>query len=272
MSVMNRIDYLAIGHVSQDRSSEGPRLGGTVTFSALTAHALGADVAIVTSGPLEDSLVAPLASLPLQIVPAPNFTTFENVMTPAGRVQTLFSRAAILRADSVPAEWRSSRLVHLAPVANEIEQTLIDSFPDSFVGVTPQGWMRRWNEAGRVSFQPWPNAGRTLARADAVVLSIEDVSGDESLIQEFAASTRLIVVTRGWQGCTVYDQGQPTTITALAVAEVDSTGAGDIFAAAFFLHVHRGADPLDAAQFASLLASESVTRPGLEAVPPIARS
>jgi sugar/nucleoside kinase (ribokinase family) len=266
---MIEVDYLAIGHVSQDRSPTGPRLGGTVTFSSLTARALGARVAIVTSGPPEDSLFAPLRELPLHAIPAPHFTTFENTTTPAGRVQTLFSHAAILHPDSIPPAWHSAHIVHLAPVADEVDPALADFFPNSFLGITPQGWMRRWDESGRVSFQRWQSADRILSRADAVVLSIEDVRGDESLIQQFTALARLMVVTRGPRGCTVYRNGRTINVAAPAVVEVDSTGAGDIFAAAFFLRVHAGADPVDAAQFAARLASDSVARPGLEAIPPV---
>ena len=43
------IDYLIIGHVTQDVTPEGLRLGGTAAFSALTAHALGLRVGIVTA-------------------------------------------------------------------------------------------------------------------------------------------------------------------------------------------------------------------------------
>ena len=35
------IDYLMIGHITRDETPEGPRLGGTSTFSSLMAKALG---------------------------------------------------------------------------------------------------------------------------------------------------------------------------------------------------------------------------------------
>ena len=119
------------------------------------------------------------------------------------------------------------------------------------------------------TFQPWHSADLILSRADAVVLSIEDAREDESLIEGLAAVARLMVVTRGPRGCTVYRNGRAADVAAPAVSEVDSTGAGDIFAAAFFLRIHAGADPVDAAKFAAHLASNSVTRPGLEAIPPV---
>jgi sugar/nucleoside kinase (ribokinase family) len=51
------------------------------------------------------------------------------------------------------------------------------------------------------------------------------------------------------------------------VQEVDATGAGDIFAAAFFVRLYTTHDPWEAARFATLLASYTVTRVGLDGIP-----
>jgi sugar/nucleoside kinase (ribokinase family) len=51
------------------------------------------------------------------------------------------------------------------------------------------------------------------------------------------------------------------------MTEVDPTGAGDIFAAAFFTRLHATRDPWEAGRFATHLAAFSVTRRGLEGIP-----
>lgn len=262
------IDYLLIGHVCQDITAEGPRPGGTVTFGALTARALGRRPAIITSLPdRSESLLEPLAGIPLIRISAENPTTFVNAYTSAGRVQTLEGRAAPLGLMDVPSGWRGSPIVHLAPVADEVDPRLAAYFPDALIGVTPQGWMRQWDSAGRVSFRLWPDADAVLARADAVVMSIEDVQGDESLVESYASRAALLVVTRARAGCAVYLKGQAHHIPAPAVEERDLTGAGDIFAAAFFVQLHTTGDPLGSARFATALASDSVTRIGLAGIP-----
>ena len=43
------VDYLVIGHVTEDLTPTGPRLGGTAAFAALTARAFGLRTGIVTS-------------------------------------------------------------------------------------------------------------------------------------------------------------------------------------------------------------------------------
>ena len=265
---MGEIDYLLIGHVCKDLTPEGPRLGGTVSFSALTARALGQRVGILTSAP-DDMipLLHPLDGLPLIRVPASRPTTFKNIYTPDGRVQMLLGRATPLRFSHVPPEWRSAGIVHLAPVADEVDPALAGQFPASMVGVTPQGWMRRWDVEGRVSFRPWRDAEQVLRLAMAVVLSIEDVGGDEGLLRWYARQARVMVVTRGAEGCTLYLRGDPHTVSAPRVVERDPTGAGDIFAAAFFVRLRATGDPLVAARFATRLASYSVTREGPDSIP-----
>ncbi|HET6789000.1 MAG TPA: carbohydrate kinase family protein, partial [Aquabacterium sp.] len=51
------------------------------------------------------------------------------------------------------------------------------------------------------------------------------------------------------------------------VKEVDATGAGDIYAAAFFVRLYTTRDPWEAARFATQFAAYSVSRPGLEGIP-----
>ncbi len=53
----------------------------------------------------------------------------------------------------------------------------------------------------------------------------------------------------------------------LKQVELDSTGAGDIFAAAFFTRLYLTRDPWESARFANQIAAASVTRRGLEGIP-----
>ena len=268
MQFSQEIDYLIVGHVCQDLTPEGPRLGGTATFGALMAQMLGLRVGILTStSPKINALLSPLRSIPLVCVPSEQPTTFKNTYTPDGRVQMLLMRAQDLRWQDLPLEWRNPAIVHLAPVANEVDPALAGRFNGALVGVTPQGWMRSWDEYGQVSFQPWVNAHQVLDHTWGVVFSIEDVEGDEDFVQYLASQADVLVVTRGPEGCTLYIQGHPTHIPAPQIPERDTTGAGDVFAVAFFARLKATNDPLASARFATALASDSVTRIGLESIP-----
>ena len=266
LNAIEPIDYLAIGHITLDLTPEGPRLGGTAAYAALTARAFGLRAGIVTSFCPSLALTA-LQDIPIVLLPAAETTTFENKLTPDGRVQVLHSRAEGIDPFCIPETWRSTPLVHLAPVAQEVDISLARLFPESFIGMTPQGWFRRWDSDGHVSFAEWPEASYALEQASAAVLSTEDVGGDERIIDEMLSSVRLMAVTEGAAGARVYWQGEMRSFLPPQVEEIDPTGAGDVFAAAFFINFHLTHDPWEAAQLATALASASVTRRGLAGVP-----
>jgi sugar/nucleoside kinase (ribokinase family) len=168
----------------------------------------------------------------------------------------------------IPEPWRQAAIVHLAPVAQEVEPNLVRYFPTSLIGLTPQGWLRSWDENGYVHVSEWPESTFTLQSAGAAVISKGDVNGDESRIEEMAISSRILAVTEGADGIRLYWNGDVRRFRPPAIHEViDTTGAGDIFAAAFFVRLYTTRDPWEAARFATQLASISVTRSGLESIP-----
>jgi sugar/nucleoside kinase (ribokinase family) len=167
----------------------------------------------------------------------------------------------------IPDPWRSAPIVHLGPVAQEVEPSLVRNFPTALIGVTPQGWLRTWNNEGHVHPSEWPEATFVLQRAGAAIISVEDVAYDEGRIEEMASSCRIFVVTEADQGSRLYWNGDVRRFRPPKVQEVDATGAGDIYAAAFFSRLYMTRDPWEAARFATQLAAYSVTRPGLDGIP-----
>jgi sugar/nucleoside kinase (ribokinase family) len=260
------VDYLVIGHVAHDLTPSGPRLGGTAAYSTLTARALGLRVGVVTASGPETSLDA-LSDILVVSAPSPQSTTFENIYSENGRRQILHHRAVTLSLDNVPEVWQRTPIIHLGPVAQEVEAVLPGSFSPSLLGLTPQGWMRAWDETGRVRRADWESAEQALGQAGAVVVSIEDVGGDEERIEFMAAHTRVLAVTEAAAGARLYWHGDQRRFRAPETYEVDATGAGDIFAAAFFVRLLTTQDPWEAARFATQLSARSVTRKGLEGIP-----
>lgn len=259
------VDYLVIGHVAHDLTAEGPRLGGTAAYSALTARALGLRVGIVTASGPETSL-APLGDIPVISLESPSSTTFENIYTESGRRQYLRAQATRIDFNHIPDVWRGAPIIHLGPIANEMDAVLPHGFSPALLGLTPQGWMRQWDTECRVSRGEWQNADHALQHAHAVVISREDVNGDEELIEQMAHQTRVLAVTESSAGAVLYWNADRRRFRAPEVREVDATGAGDVFAAAFFFRLLNTRDPWEATRFATLLASCSVTRVGLEGI------
>ncbi len=260
------VDYLIVGHVAADITPTGAQLGGTVSYSGLTARALGLRVGIVTSFGADAPLGA-LDGIPMVNVPAEHSTTFENIKTPSGRKQILHHQAAPLLLEHIPQVWRSAPIIHLAPLAGELDSSLAENLSGSLLGITPQGWMRAWNEKGEVSASDWENSDQSLRHAGAVVLSIEDINRNLELVEEMAHKTRLLCLTEGSAGAVLHWNGDRRRFRPPVMDEVDGTGAGDIFAAAFFVRLYHTRDPWEAARFATQLAARSVARVGLNGIP-----
>ena len=228
---------------------------------------MGLRVAVVTSASADFAMGAALPGIQVTRLPSAETTTFENRYLDGHRVQTLHAVAENLDIAAVPMEWRRPSIVHLAPLACEVDPRLVGAFPGAFIGVTPQGWMRQWDDQGHVSWKPWNEAHAILSRVDAMVMSEEDVNGDWKLIRDWANYAPVMVVTQGARGATLFIGGEPHHVPTLPMREVDPTGAGDIFATVFFWQFQQTGDPHEAARMATCLAAHSVTRRGLDSVP-----
>ena len=261
-------DYLILGHFTRDVLPDGTTApGGTSLYAALTAQRLGQRVAVV-SAPAELPPDWP-PSIAVAFHTSPTPPTFENQYTPQGRRQILHAASQPIVFADVPVEWRSAPIVHLGPVLGETPEELAGAFPGALLGVTPQGWMRAWGPAlpGPVSYRPWHPSESLLRRIDALVLSIEDVKGDEALVRAYARHCRLVALTRGALGATLFVEGQPHPVAAFPATELDPTGAGDVFAAALLVWLRETGEPLEAARFAACVAAGSVEGEGASRVP-----
>ncbi len=264
---MKAPDYLVVGHVTRDLVADGFRIGGTATFAAMAARALGYRVGVLTSAGDDLPLAPVFRGIELRVVPAVGSTTFENIYHDGHRTQFVRSTAARLTAAHIPPEWRGARIVHLGPLVQEVDPDMVDAFPpDALIGVTPQGWLRAWDGTGRVGFQVWKAAQRILTRADAMVLSLEDVGNDQAQLDGYLSLARLAAVTQSWQGATLHCRGRSVSFPAYNVPEVDPTGAGDVFATAFFIGLAETGDPEEAARFANAAASFAVQGVGYSTV------
>ena len=103
-----------------------------------------------------------LDGIPIVNVPAEHSTTFENIKTENGRRQILHHQAAPILLDHIPQVWRSAPIIHLAPIARELDSSLAEKLSGSLLGITPQGWMRTWDENGQVSASAWENSDQAL--------------------------------------------------------------------------------------------------------------
>jgi sugar/nucleoside kinase (ribokinase family) len=256
-------EFLAIGHAVRDIGAGGLTAGGTVTYGALTALKLGLRPSIVTSaGP---DFVLSASGIQVHTVPSDETTTFRNDYAFGERVQHLESVAAPISPWDIPPEWRPAPMVLLGPLTGEVDHELARYFPNSLVVASLQGWLRRWDANGLVAVKAWEGL-EVLPYVDAAVVSEKDFE-DGRLLDTWAEIAAVLILTMGDKGARLHTQGRWHDIPPCPAREVDPTGAGDVFAAAYVVRYSETGDPLESALFAGAAASLSVEAPWVSGIP-----
>lgn len=263
------MDFLTIGNITKDITPDGYTVGGTVTYASVAALRLGLKPGVITRiGP---DLVLPEIYQQIELVslPSAQTLTFENIYTEDGRVQVIHAIGDAIGIQDIPKELHQNNppIVLLGPLARELDPKVAGLFPDALLGVVPQGWIRHWDAAGHVSHTPLDCNDEVLRFADVLVVSTEDVGHDLRLAQCYAETVKVMVLTRGLHGCDVYYDGHITHVRPRRALEVDPTGAGDTFTAAFLIRYAESRNPIEAARFANVTASFSVEGPSYTATP-----
>lgn len=101
-----------------------------------------------------------------------------------------------------------------------------------------------------------------FANEDEITSLYETASFDEA-VRRVGVDTQLAVVTRSEKGSTVVAGGERISVDAFPVAEVvDTTGAGDLYAAGFLYGHTQGFDHETSARLASIAAAEIISHIG----------
>jgi sugar/nucleoside kinase (ribokinase family) len=265
--------FLSIGHVARDEFPDGAhRLGGTALYAAATAARLGVPTALVTRvGPHEKAELARACvglGIDLRALDALVTTTFVFRWDEAGkRILRLKARARGIALRDVPDDLRSADALVFGSIARELAEDLLLGETARVSVLAAQGLLRTWDADGTVRPTTWDHAERDIRAVTAVVLSEEDVAGDTALVERWSAAAP-VVLTLAERGCRVYEGGHPgAALPAYPPARmVDTTGAGDIFAAGLAIALGDGRSLPDACRFANAVASFGLEGPGISAL------
>lgn len=133
---------------------------------------------------------------------------------------------------------------------------------------------------GRVSFDPnlrpellglemvQEVSAPILAVADVILPSgaearmLTGAASDEEAARSLAAGGRVVALKQGERGSTVFTQEEEFHVPGFPVDEVDPTGAGDCYGAAFLVGLLRGWELRDVARFANATGALAVTKQG----------
>jgi sugar/nucleoside kinase (ribokinase family) len=283
---------VVVGAAARDLVEDDPRgwrLGGGVSYSALTTARLGLRTGAVVGvdGAAAESDEIELlreAGVDVRLVPLDHGPIFVNIERPGGRLQLCESRSDPVPVTSVPVGWGTAPGWILAPVAAELPPAWADLPPAaSFVAVGWQGLLREL-VPGEPTHHLEPGPDPIVRRADLVGLSRDDVERDTELADLYALLSRgaSLAVTHGDQGGLIVHGAHGAEADELELRHypairshhpVDATGAGDVFLAALAAarieprlvggRIGQGFDLLLAAAAASLV----LEGPGLHGVP-----
>lgn len=262
--------FVVIGHITRDVAPEGYTLGGTASYAGIAAKRLGAQVTLLTRARPEDVQHPDLADIDIINLPSDLTTTFHNVYRQGVRTQYLQAVAAPIRVEETPAHLFHADIVLLAPLVQEVDPAIAPRVR-GLLGATPQGWLREWDARGQVRPVPWISAGRILPHLDALIFSDADIAGDPGIMATLLEATPLVALTKSAAGAILYVDGVYHHAPPRPAQEIDPTGAGDVFAAAFLMHLRQSHHPFRSAYFANIAASMSVEAPGTRGIPDRAR-
>ena len=107
-----------------------------------------------------------------------------------------------------------------------------------------------------------------IQRADFIFPSLGEAamltgaSNDEAGIHQWLAQGKTVVLKMGARGSRIFHQGEVIEIPGFAGQEVDPTGAGDSFSAAFTVAMLEGMPLASAGRFANAVGALAVTKKG----------
>lgn len=271
-------DFVVIGNLTRDErrtppagpAAAGYDLGGTATYAAITARNLGYRAGILTRAAEDLPQRELLHDIQIELLDSDRTTTFRNLYDEHGRRQQFIREVAgPIDATRLPPSWREAKIALLGPIAREVETATASSFgAHTLIGVVPQGWLRQWDENGRVRVRTWEEAADILPAARVLVLSEEDLGEYAERLYGYIALTEIVVLTRGARGCTVFERGRaPFDSPAFRANEFDPTGAGDVFTAGLLIRLYETGDIVQAARFANCVASFAVEAEGVTGIP-----
>lgn len=119
-------------------------------------------------------------------------------------------------------------------------------------------------EQAKHVFKPFMDAADILMPTAQELLLLSDKSNlDEAVAQLLSQKDdRIIVVTKGKQGCTVYNREGAIDVMGFPAEEIDPTGAGDCFDAGFLMGILQGKSLVDSARWANACGAFAVGTQG----------
>ncbi len=277
---MSTPDLVVVGNllvddlVYDDGRTRMAQPGGALLHAALGASVWGTKVGLV-------SIVGsdyPREALQTMASRGVSLEGLRHLETPGVRVWLLYENGArrmIPRLgrpsheavsplpEHVPKAYHGAPALHVAPMPLSRQRAMVEAFGNG-------GRLVSLDPCEPLSLETLPVFRACSEHTDVVFLSDDEIdiaSREEALASLVGGRTRYVLHKRGRHGGTVYLAGSRTrTWSASPANEIDPTGAGDVFAAAFMAALATRASLEDALSRAAASAARAVEGIGSESI------
>jgi hypothetical protein len=252
---------MIVGPVTWDVFPDGRRAaGGTVSFAARVAASMGVRAHVLTMAS-EDADLSALEGHEVHVLETADTLTFAHTFDNEVRsLRAICEPQRTLTPADAPASWPAPEVLLVAPLlASDIDAAAFAELPVAECGVTAQGFLRRRGAGGVIETTHGSTAPlRAAATARATIFASEEeiAHWPAGEVASLALRTRRLVITRGDRGAEIRDHAGTRFVPAVRADPVDTTGAGDVFAAAFILALGEG--EATAARLAAAYAAANV--------------
>jgi sugar/nucleoside kinase (ribokinase family) len=283
-NLMGPFDIVTVGHFSIDLiklpniNGTKPTLGGPPTYVSLAAKKLDADVSVISKVgmdfPDRFQQFLELRGVDLSGLKKDGNASTTSFLLDYGssgeRKLVLRNRAPSIEADDIPNAL-NSKVVHIAPIANEIPHETLHKLKTSgsIVSLDPQGFVRKFKENGKVCLGQLEDS-EVLKGVDVLKASYDEAKAITrqpnlvNVVKNFIKKgIKIIIITRGVEATLLCVEGRLFSVPSVKPrVVVDTTGAGDVFIGAFLTKFVRGEEPLWCACVGSAAASFVVEKYG----------
>ncbi len=263
---------LILGNLTIDHnlteSGKGVSPGGSAFFCARTLRNLNIPTALVSpfGKDFDRSVLENISLYP----PSPTSLKtliFRNILLSGSKRKQFVQNLSYSGFNSIgripDSLFREKKIVMVAPILNNFTYRQISYWKEisgsAYFVLLAQGFFRKVLSSGRVAKRKWMGWKKMTKLFDLIVVSDEDYKGIEKMAARWGRDGRISIVTRAEKGCIIYSNGKAKDISGFKVYKpVDSTGAGDIFAAAYAFMYIRTKDEVYSAVFANAAAAMSL--------------
>ena len=253
-------EIAAIGHLSRDVVGGGePRPGGTVFYATRALARLGADAVVTASCAATDreALLRPLEAFGLPVTWYESSRTTEYRFRYEGDRRLLFQDAVgdPWSAEQARAGGGDATWVHVGALVRT------DFPPETLAALAEDGRILLVDGQGLVrtpALGPLRIDGEVgSALSHVTILKLDDeeaeaLAGGTQPGRLLALGVPELILTLGSQGALVLTPTLTEHVPAVELdPDVDPTGAGDTFSAAYLVARARGAEAVEAARFAT---------------------